>query len=365
MNGAARVSNEFREFLIDATALAALGTIADVVPLQGENRVLAHFGLGGLRKTRLNGLRALIESAGLTGQSLDSFDVGFRLAPRLNACGRMGHAQLAVEMLTSASAEKAKEIAAYLDTQNRARQAIEKQILEQAIEQVAANGWDADSQRALVLGAPDWHPGVIGIVASRIVERYHRPTVMLAINNGHAQGSARSVSGFHLARALQACHECLESHGGHEMAAGLKLESARVEEFRAAFCAHAGSEITDDMLIPEIKIDAVAELRQITLGLLGDLARLGPFGMGNRRPLFVCRKVAVVSPPRRVGKTSQHLQLQVRQADQCLKCIAFGQGDLAEKLPPGTLIDIAAEPSLNEYNGRTSVQLEIRDLQFV
>jgi single-stranded-DNA-specific exonuclease len=365
MNGAARVSNEFRECLLDATALAALGTIADVVPLQGENRVLAHFGLGGLRKTRLNGLRALIESAGLTGQSLDSFHVGFLLAPRLNACGRMGHARLAVEMLTSASEAKAKEIAAYLDAQNHARQAIEKQILEQALEQVAANGWDADSQRALVLGAENWHPGVIGIVASRIVERFHRPTVMLAINNGHAQGSARSISGFHLARALEACHDCLETHGGHEMAAGLKLQTARLDDFRAAFCAHAGQELTEDMLVSEIKIDAVAELRQITLGLLGDLARLGPFGHGNRRPLFVCRKVSVVSPPRRVGKASQHLQMQVRQADQCIKCIAFGQGDLADKLPPGTQIDVAVEPSINEYNGRTSVQLEIKDLQFV
>jgi len=363
--GATKVSAEFRNFLIDATALAALGTIADVVPLQGENRVLAHFGLSGLRRTRLNGLRALIASAGLTGQSLDSFHVGFLLAPRLNACGRMGHAQLAVEMLTSASEEKAREIAEYLDQQNRARQAIERKILDEAIEQVTRNGWDADGQRALVLGAENWHPGVIGIVASRIVERFHRPTVMLAINNGHAQGSARSISGFHLARALDACTGCLETHGGHEMAAGLKLHTARVDEFRAAFCEHAGQCLTDDMLVPEMKIDALAQLQEITLGLMGDLARLGPFGHGNRRPLFVCRNVSVVSPPRRVGKTSQHLQMQVRQANQCMKCIAFGQGDLAEKLPPGTAIDIAVEPSLNEYNGRTSVELEVKDLQVV
>ncbi len=363
LNGALRVSSDFREFLVDATALAALGTIADVVPLQGENRVLAHFGLSGLRNTRLNGLRALIASAGLTGQKLDSFDVGFRLAPRLNACGRMGHARLAVEMLTSATEEKAREIAEYLDQQNRARQAIERKILDEAIDQVMRNGWDSDAQRALVLGADNWHPGVIGIVASRIVECFHRPTVMLAITNGHAQGSARSVAGFHLARALEACTECLETHGGHEMAAGMKLQSARLDDFRAAFCAHAGECLTDDMLVPEMKIDATAELRQITLGLMGDLTRLGPFGHGNRRPLFVCENVAVVSPPRRVGKSSQHLQMQVRQADQCMKCIAFGQGDLAEKLEPGRVIDIAVEPCLNEYNGRTSVELEVKDLR--
>jgi single-stranded-DNA-specific exonuclease len=363
VTGATKVSAEFRDFLVNATALAALGTIADVVPLQGENRVLAHFGLSGLRNTRLNGLRALIASAGLTGQSLDSFHVGFLLAPRLNACGRMGHAQLAVEMLTSASEEKAREIAEYLDQQNRARQAIERKILDEAVDQVTRNGWDGDAQRALVLGAENWHPGVIGIVASRIVERFHRPTVMLAITNGHAQGSARSISGFHLARALDACTGCLETHGGHEMAAGLKLQTARVDDFRSAFCEHASQCLTDDMLVPEMKIDAVAQLREITLGLMGDLARLGPFGHGNRRPLFVCRNVSVVSPPRRVGKTSQHLQMQVRQADQCMKCIAFGQGELAEKLSPGTAIDIAVEPSLNEYNGRTNVELEVKDLQ--
>jgi len=363
VSGSARVGAEYREFLLDATALAALGTIADVVPLIGENRVLAFFGLTGLRATKLVGLRALIASANLTGQNLDSFHVGFLLAPRLNACGRMGHAQLAVEMLTSADEPKARETAAYLEQQNRARQAIEKKIVEEAIEQITRNGWDADTQRALVLGGEQWHPGVIGIVASRIVDRYHRPTVMLAINNGHAQGSARSVAGFHLAHALAACGDCLESHGGHEMAAGLKLESSRVEEFRAAFCAHASQFVTDDMLVGELRIDALAELGQVTAGLVRDLARLGPFGHGNRRPLLLCRDVRVVAPGRRVGKTGQHLQLQVRQGEKLIKCIAFGLGDLADRLQPGTTIDIAAEPGLNEYMGRSSVELEVKDIR--
>ncbi|MDB5298614.1 MAG: recJ, partial [Phycisphaerales bacterium] len=198
MSGAARVNDEFRNFLVEATALAALGTIADVVPLKGENRVLAHFGLGGLRASRLVGIKALIASANLTGQNLDSFHVGFLLAPRLNACGRMGHAALAVEMLTHADEKKALEIAIYLEEQNRARQTIEKKILEQAIAQVTDNDFAADGKCAIVLGAEGWHPGVIGIVASRIVERYHRPTIMIGLNNGHGQGSGRSVAGFHL-----------------------------------------------------------------------------------------------------------------------------------------------------------------------
>jgi single-stranded-DNA-specific exonuclease len=364
MSGASRVSEEFRAFLLDATALAALGTIADVVPLVGENRVLAHFGLGGLTKTRLTGIRALIDSAGLTGQNLDSYDVGFLLAPRLNACGRMGHARLAVEMLTSADDAKAHEIAAYLESQNRQRQALERQILEQAEAMIAEQNLASDGSCALVLGREEWHPGVIGIVASRLVDRYHRPAVMVALNNGHGQGSARSIAGFHLAHALQACTEHLESHGGHEMAAGLKLRTENFPAFQSAFCAHAKSTIAPEQLVPELRVDTLAELRQITEALVGDLARLGPFGHGNRRPVLCCRGVTVAAPPRRVGKAGDHLQLLVRQGETSLKCIAFGCGSLDTKLSPGTTVDLAVEPSINEYNGWRSVELAVKDVAF-
>ncbi len=168
----------FRAFLMEALALAALGTIADVVPLVGENRVIAHFGLGTLKQSRLNGIQSLIRLAGLDGQKLDSYHVGFLLAPRLNACGRMGHARLAVEMLTTATPQKADEIAAYLEQQNRARQTIEKKILQEAIAQATELKFDAEDSRAIVLGATGWHPGVIGIVASRIMERFSRPTII-------------------------------------------------------------------------------------------------------------------------------------------------------------------------------------------
>ena len=203
--GSPRVSPEFREFLVEATALAALGTIADVVPLVGENRILAAFGLGGLKASKLVGIRALIESAGLTGQTLDSFDVGFRLAPRLNACGRMGHVREAVEMLTSADFPRAMEIATDLEGKNRQRQAMEREIADAAAQQVIDHKFDAEDCRAIVLGGDGWHPGVIGIVASRIVERFCRPTLIIAFNkNGDGetigQGSGRSIPGFHLAR---------------------------------------------------------------------------------------------------------------------------------------------------------------------
>lgn len=364
MSGGARVSESFRAYLVEATALAALGTIADVVPLVGENRILAAFGLGGLKQSNLTGIKALIESSGLTGKKLDSYHVGFLLAPRLNACGRMGHARLAVEMLTQADAQKAAEIATYLEQQNRRRQTIEKQILQQALNQVTEMGLDSDECRAIVLGAEGWHAGVIGIVASRLVDRLNRPAIMVAMTNGHGQGSARSIAGFHLTRALQACGEHLQTFGGHEMAAGLKIQTSKFEDFRQAFCAHANRMVQPEMLIPELRIECLAELQNITEALVNDLKRLGPFGHGNRKPLLCCRGLQIAAPPRRVGKTGDHLQLMVRQGDSRMKCIAFNYGRLFDRLPSGTTIDLAVEPTINEFNGRVSVELEVKDLQF-
>ncbi|MGD0767740.1 MAG: single-stranded-DNA-specific exonuclease RecJ [Tepidisphaeraceae bacterium] len=361
--GASRVSDSFRGFLIEATALAALGTIADVVPLVGENRALAHFGLSGLRQSKLTGIRALIESAALTGKNLDTYDVGFLLAPRLNACGRLGHAALAVEMLTTAGETRAREIAVYLETQNRARQAIEKQIFDQALAQIESNGWADDGRRALVLAAEGWHAGVIGIVASRIVDRFCRPTVMVALGNGQGQGSARSIPGFHLARALESCAAHLVAYGGHEMAAGLKIEAAHLDDFRRAFCRVADSTLTDEMLVPQLRVECVADLSQVTEGLITDLQRLGPFGHGNRRPLLCIENATVAGPARRVGKTGDHLQLLVKQNRRTIRCIAFGAGDLIDRLPPDTAVRLAVEPSINEFNGRRNVELAVKDFQ--
>lgn len=364
MSGANRVSETFRAFLLEATALAALGTIADVVPLVGENRVLAHYGLSGLKASKLAGIRALIESANLTGQKLDSFHVGFLLAPRLNACGRMGHARLAVEMLTTPDAAKAMEIATYLEQQNRARQVIERKILDGALAQVTAGGWDQEGKCAIVLGDANWHPGVIGIVASRLVDRFHRPAIMVALNNGHGQGSGRSIAGFHLAHALHVCAEHLETYGGHEMAAGLKVQTAKFEDFRRSFCEHASRVVSREMLVPQLTLDGLAEVRQMSPALVQDLQRLGPFGHGNRRPTLCFKDVEISAPPRRVGKTGDHLQLHIRQHGQFIKCIAFGYGEMFDHLKVGTKIDLAVEPTLNEYNGATSVELEVKDLQF-
>jgi single-stranded-DNA-specific exonuclease len=365
IGGAVRVGESFRGFLVEATALAALGTIADVVPLVGENRVLAHFGLSGLAASKLTGIRALIESAALTGKKLDTYDVGFLLAPRLNACGRLGHAALAVEMLTTAGEMRAREIAVYLEGQNRARQAVEKQILEQALAMVESNGWGGEQNHALVLAAEGWHAGVIGIVASRIVDRYCRPTVMIALSNGQGQGSARSVAGFHLANALESCSKHLLAHGGHEMAAGLKIETGHLEDFREAFGKVADSLVTNEMMVPQLRVECSANIPEITETLVNDLQRLGPFGHGNRRPTLCLDHAIVAGSPRRVGKTGDHLQLMVKQKRQTMRCIAFGAGDMMDKLASGSSIRVAVEPSINEFNGRRSVELHVKDFQLL
>jgi single-stranded-DNA-specific exonuclease len=361
--GAGKVSPAMKDFLVEATALAALGTIADVVPLVGENRVLARFGLGCVKASKLNGIRALIASADLDGKNIDSYHVGFLLGPRLNACGRMGHARLAVEMLTDANVMRAEEIASYLEGQNRERQAEEKRILDQAIEQATSLGMHNADHHAIVLGAEGWHPGVIGIVASRLVDRFHKPTVVVAFDGeGHGHGSCRSIAGFHLARALDACTTHLIKHGGHEMAAGLGVTRENFEAFRAAFLVHAKEAIAPEQLVPELRIDTVAGLEHVTHALVDEMSRLGPFGNGNPRPVLACRGVTLTAAPKVVGKKGEHLQLFIRQGNRYMKAIAFNAASMLDKLKPGKPIDLAVEPQLNEWNGQVNVELQVRDI---
>ena len=362
--GGPKVGETYKHFLVDASALAGLGTIADVVPLVGENRVLAAKGLAGLERSPLVGLRALIASAGLTGKTLGDYDVAFKLAPRLNASGRMGHAKLAVEMLTEASAERARQIADYLEEQNRERKAVEREILDQAVAQAEQLGCDGDDCRGVVLAGDGWHPGVVGIVASRIVERYHRPAVLLGIKpDGIAQGSARSVPGFHLADAVAACGHLLNTHGGHEMAAGLTLPADRVGAFREAFGTYAAAHLTADQLSAEVRLEVAAPLSHVTLALVKDLKLMAPFGQGNRQPLVCVRGAQVMAPPRRVGANGTTLQLRVGHGGQTLKCVMFHAPPELDGLAPGDRVDVAAEPQANEFNGRTSIELRLTDVR--
>jgi single-stranded-DNA-specific exonuclease len=276
----------------------------------------------------------------------------------------MGHARLAVEMLTRADAPRAIEIATYLEQQNRERQVIERKILDEALQQVIEQRLDGDDCRAIVLAGEGWHPGVIGIVASRLVDRFNRPTIVIALNGDLGQGSGRSIPGFHLTKALEACSGHLDGYGGHEMAAGMKIKPENLDAFRRAFCEHASAVLKPEQLVAELNLDGLAELRQVTTALVADLHRLGPFGHGNRKPLLVCKGLELAAPPRRVGKTGDHLQLYVRQGSDTIKCIAFGHGPLFDRLQPGVVLDLAFEPTLNEFNGRVSVELAVKDVQF-
>jgi len=357
-----RVSEPFRAFLLAATGLAALGTIADVVPLVGENHVLASFGLKALAASNQPGITALREVGRLEGKAIDAYHIGYVIAPRLNAAGRMGHAQAAVELLTTAGPEAAQAIARDLDAQNRRRQQIERAILDEADAQVAET-FDPGRDAAIVAAGPGWHTGVIGIVASRLVEKYHRPTVLIGVRDGQAQGSGRSIPGFHLFEALAACRHHLTTFGGHTMAAGLRLAPEAIEPFRQAFLAHAAKTLTPDDLTPRLTIDAEVDPMHLTLETARLLERLGPFGAGNPRPVFATRRVQVTSPPRRIGRRGDHLALWVRSAGRACRAVAWGMGNLADAVGRAGSCGLAFTCRVSTFRPRQpEVELHVKDL---
>lgn len=363
--GAEKVDEPMRKFLLDATALAALGTIADVVPLTGENRAIAAFGLAGLGATDHPGLRALIKSAKLDTEKIDSYHVGFLLAPRLNAAGRMGHARLAVELLTDADAGRSEKIAKYLVQQNTERQKVERKIREQAIEMVLARGLDGPDSHSIVLASDQWHGGVIGIVASRLVEKFARPAILIAINgDGTGQGSGRSIAGFHMRRAMDECSQYLESFGGHAMAAGLRIQADKIDAFTEAFEGQAAKEIDGAELSPKLSIDAESSFNQLGFNVVSQLGNLGPFGQANPRPVVAFRGCQLLGSPKRIGRSGKTVSMMLGQDGSRIRTVGFGMGDLADLLVGINSIDVAAEPVLNTFNGRTSVELKLLDVQW-
>jgi single-stranded-DNA-specific exonuclease len=359
-----RVKPEFREFLKNATSLAALGTIADVVPLCGENRILARYGLTGVNNTELVGLKALIESARLADQRIDSEHVGFWLAPRLNAAGRMGHAQLAVELLTLADETRSREIALYLEEQNRSRQSTERRIFKEACERIESRDLASDAHRAIVLAGENWHAGVIGIVASRIVDRFCRPTVLISLENGMGQGSARSIRHFEMHRALADCAEYLEAFGGHAMAAGLRIKRENIDPFTEAFVTRANNTLTGRDLEPVLRLDADASLRDCPESLVHELQKLAPFGTGNPKPRFASDLLQLTGEPRLIGKNGNHLTFQLTDGRITRRAVAFNQKDHLQPLLDHRQCRVAFEPVLNHFNGRTSVELQVVDITY-
>jgi len=363
-----KLRSDLREFMLNATSLAAIGTVADIVDLRGENRVLTSYGLKALPVCKLCGIRSLIESAGLTGQGLDSFHIGFRLAPMLNAAGRMGHARLAVELLTSESPARAQQIAQYLKEQNTQRQLCERKIFKQACEMIIERGLDQPEQRSIVLASENWHGGVLGIVASRIVETFYRPTIMISkpakAGAGPAQGSARSIPGFCLRSAIQACCQHLIKFGGHKMAAGLTIEPAKIDRFATEFEAYARGNLTQDDVTAKLHIDAVAPLAEISFDLVSQLRILGPFGPGNPEPIFATKGVRLIYPPRAVGAKGDHLQLAISDNTGSVRCIGFSMAHLEKKLTDREFFNVAYHPHINTYNGASNVEFILADVQF-
>ncbi len=366
-NSGRRLEPRLREFMLNATSLAAMGTVADIVDLRGENRVLTSYGLKALPDCKLSGIEALIETAGLTGHSLDSFHIGFRLAPMLNAAGRMGHARLAVELLTSDSPTRSMQIAEYLKEQNGLRQQCERKIFKQACEMIVERDMNHPDRKSIVLASENWHTGVIGIVASRIVDKFYRPTIMINAadaENGIAQGSGRSIPGFCLLSGIRACSQHLSSFGGHKMAAGIRIETEKVEKFAAEFEEYAKQNLNENDVAAKLHIDAAVPLETFRKETVTELQLLGPFGQGNPEPTFATKGVRLASPPRRVGAGREHLQLTITDNTTAIRCIGFRFGKLEKKLLETEFFNVAYQPQINTYNGNSNVQFVLTDIRF-
>jgi single-stranded-DNA-specific exonuclease len=364
-SGAKKVGDAMKDFLLQAVGLAALGTVADAVPLVDENRVLVRHGLVSLSRHPTLGMSTLMQVAEIDKKkSLDCDDLAFTLAPRLNAAGRLGQPQLAVELLVTDRADRAVELAQYINQLNATRQTLERSIQLAAAKQ-AKEQFDLDSEPALVLAERGWHPGVIGIVAGRLADRFHRPVVLIAWDQMGIKpgiGSARSVPGFNLHAALAACDEFLISHGGHAAAAGLKIEEGKLPGFRAAFCEAAAAELGSTPSEGELAIDAEAPLSAFTLQAVEQIERLAPFGQSNARPLLCTTDVTLAEPPRTIGAGGHHLSLKLTQYGVTFRAVAFGGGDWIDELAVlDGPIDIAFRPVINTFRGRQNVELHLVD----
>ncbi|MBA2643375.1 MAG: single-stranded-DNA-specific exonuclease RecJ [Actinobacteria bacterium] len=341
--------------------LVALATVADVVPLVDENRALATAGLRALACNRRPGLQALMRNARVDPATLDASSIGFRLAPRINAAGRLCRPDIALELILTEDPGRAKELAEELEVLNRERQAVEDRILREAIDLVESLPEVKRRRRGYVLWHEGWHQGVIGIVASRLVERFHRPVVLVAGGVDGWKGSGRSISSFDLHGALAACSDHLERFGGHRAAAGLSIDPLRIEAFAEAFGAHADSVLDEGDLAPVTPVDAVVSGRDLTLPLAQELERLAPFGLGNPDVTLLVPACEAVDPTT-VGE-GKHLRFRVRQhGHDAGTAIAFGQGSQVDRLRAEGRFDVAFRLKQNHWNGTVAPQLVVRRL---
>jgi len=356
------VPPHFEKFLFDSMGLVAMGTIADVVPLLSENRILAKFGLEALQFSELPGVQALMNQCGLAEKPLDADSVSFKLGPRLNVAGRMASADIAMKLLMTDSYGEGERIARELERLNRERQQAQREITQTARQIITEELSEDDT--ILVLASENWSPGVIGIVASHLVEDFHRPAIMISLDGDIGRGSARSIPPLNIVEALSACSEHLETFGGHAQAAGLRIPKASIDNFRADVNAYASNILSAEDLRPRLDIDGEVILDSLSQAFVNELDRLSPFGQGAPEPVLVARGVRLAGRPRRVGSSGKHLAGYLSQGGAAFRCIAFGMGEFAEKLSRGSgTFDIAFTPTIETFTGQGNVELRIKDIR--
>lgn len=336
----------------DYIELAALGTVSDLMPLIDENRVFVKEALQRMKKTENQGLKALLAAAEIEPDKISSGAMAFRLGPRLNAAGRMGDASRGVELFIADNPERATALAQELNEENKRRQETENRITEEALAKIAESG---DQSKILVVAGEGWHHGVIGIVASRLLERFYRPVIVLAIEGEKAVGSARSVAGFNLFEALCSCKDLFSKFGGHEMAAGMTLPVKDIDEFRQRLNEYAEDKLTEELLTPLEPVDFVIELPEVSLSLLEEMELLAPYGQGNPEPKFLVE--SHLAEIRQMGKENQHLRLGLRRGRTLIDGVAFFEGQEADRLSTDFEVKAAGSFQINEWNGIKKPQL--------
>ncbi len=356
-----RLGVDTKEMIDKYVDLVALGTVADIVPLTGENRIFAKIGLTRLIAKHNIGITSLIKLSGLSQKKLNSSDIVFGIAPRINAAGRMGSALRAVELMVSNDENESMELAQIIERENSLRQQIDQRTFQEACEIIEKKYKNIEETPLIVVSSDNWHQGVIGIVASKLVEKYFRPTIMITFKEGVGSGSGRSIPGFDLYAALESVEEYLETFGGHKYAAGISVLIEYVDLIENKLHKFVSQHITKEQLIPPLKIDTKLELYEINENLLEWLNKFAPFGPGNMRPTFFTDKVMIVGFPYNVGQN--HLKLKVMKDGCTLDLIGFNLGDYLPFLKKGSHIDIAYSLEFNTWQGRTTIQGKLKDLR--
>ena len=342
----------------------ALGSIADSVPFIDENRILIKYGLKTLNQTKKEGLKALIMESGVNYGNLGTKEVNFALAPRINAAGRLGDSKLALELLLTDSKYKAKHLSRKLSEINKRRQEIGDNILREAREFASIQVKEEDN-KVLVLASENWNQGVIGIIASRLVDEFNRPTIVISKKDGIAKGSGRSIKGFHLYNVLELCQDILINFGGHKLAAGITIESNKIPEFKSMINEISQNFIKKDDLHPELKVDAQILLSDINFGLIKDINILEPFGIGNPQPVF-CSYKNIISDWRLVGEKREHLKLKIKDGNRTLEGIGFKLSRTGNQIfSENKIVNLAFNIELNKWNGTENIQLNIKDIKTI